>query len=520
MSQALAHRTHQLDVTSPGQPRVGVVVVAFNAALTLASTLDRIPDEFKATLDEVIVLDDASNDDTFAIAKAWARRQIGVDSVVLRHQKNLGYGGNQKAAYALASQRGLDIVVLLHGDGQYDPAYLPHLVEPIAQGRADAVFGSRMMVKGAARAGGMPVYKRVGNKVLTRVENAALGTGLSEFHSGYRAYRVSTLDTLPIEHNSDAFDFDTQIIVQLVDRGHKILEVPIPTYYGDEICYVNGMRYAADVVKDVAQYRLSKVGFGTTPWVPTQPGYEFKEGDGSSHAAVITMLDGREPLRILDLGCSGGLLAERLRARGHHVVGVDVEEVPGVRENTDSFHLADLSRGLPPEVQGPFDVVIVADVFEHLPRPEQLAREIQALLVPGGSLLVSVPNVGHWYPRIRFGSGAFGYDRRGPLDDTHLRFFSRRGLRTFAVRSGYDLVEERHSGLPLGVVTPGRGRVVNALRRADAALVRARPQLFAYQFVVELRPHAQGVEMEVFTGRRRAQPTSVDSSGARVQLTA
>ena len=160
------------------ETRIGVVVVAFNAASTLVSTLDRIPQDFRHRLSEIIVLDDASHDDTFDLAKAWAQQQMDVTSVVLRHEKNLGYGGNQKAAYALASERGLDVVVLLHGDGQYDPTYLPRLVQPIVDGECDAVFGSRMMLKGAARAGGMPLYKRVGNKVLTRFENKVLGLSL------------------------------------------------------------------------------------------------------------------------------------------------------------------------------------------------------------------------------------------------------------------------------------------------------------------------------------------------------
>jgi glycosyltransferase involved in cell wall biosynthesis len=480
------------------ETRIGVVVVAFNAASTLVSTLDRIPQEFRHRLSEIIVLDDASHDDTFELAKGWAQQQMDITSVVLRHEKNLGYGGNQKAAYALASERGLDVVVLLHGDGQYDPTYLPRLVQPIVDGECDAVFGSRMMLKGAARAGGMPLYKRLGNKVLTRFENKVLGTDLSEFHSGYRAYRVSALDRLPLEHNSDGFDFDTQIIVQLLDQGMRIVETPIPTYYGDEICYVNGMRYAGDVVRDVMEYRFAKLGFGTAPWVPTPAEYAFKEGDGSSHAMILAMLAGRAPLRILDLGCSGGLLAERLREHGHDVTGVDVMEIPGVRDRTDAFHLADLGAGLPAGLDGPYDVVVAADVMEHLPRPETVMRQVRDVLAPQGELLLSIPNFGHWYPRARVALGTFGYDRRGPLDDTHLRFYSRRTLRTMVRRAGFDVVEEARTGLPLGVVAPGDKASTRAVRRADRALVGLRPQLFAYQFVLRLQPHAAGVDVAVF----------------------
>jgi glycosyltransferase involved in cell wall biosynthesis len=208
-------------------PRIGIVVVAYNAESTLVDTLERIPEDFRANLAEVIVLDDASVDATTQIAAAWAERVLHHTSLVVTHTKNLGYGGNQKAAYQLAQERGLDIVVLLHADGQYAPEYLPSMVEPLVRGEADAVFGSRMMVQGAAKQGGMPLYKRVGNRILSRMENAMLGTSLTEFHSGYRAYDVATLRALPIVHNTDDFDFDTQIIIQLIDAGKRIVEIPI-----------------------------------------------------------------------------------------------------------------------------------------------------------------------------------------------------------------------------------------------------------------------------------------------------
>ena len=161
---------------------------------------------------------------------------------------------------------------MLHGDGQYAPESLPEMVGPLLAGEADAVFGSRIMVKGAARKGGMPLYKYVGNRVLTRFENAALGTHLSEFHSGYRAYSVEALKQIPFQQNSNGFNFDTQIIIQMHDAGMRIKEIPIPTFYGDEISYVAGMEYAADVTKDVIGYRLQKAGFGDGSRVSCQRG--------------------------------------------------------------------------------------------------------------------------------------------------------------------------------------------------------------------------------------------------------
>jgi len=162
-------------------PKIGIVVVAYNAASTLSATLDRIPAEMLTRFAEIIISDDASHDDTFEHAVRWGGSHE-VKATVVRHTKNLGYGGNQKAAYRIAIDRGLDIVVLLHGDGQYAPESLPQMIEPFEAGDVSAVFGSRMMKRGAAKAGGMPFYKRVGNRILTSFENRVLGTQLTEFH--------------------------------------------------------------------------------------------------------------------------------------------------------------------------------------------------------------------------------------------------------------------------------------------------------------------------------------------------
>jgi SAM-dependent methyltransferase len=467
--------------------RVGIVVVAYNAADTLQATLDRIPDGLRQGIAEIFICDDASNDQTFELAVDWAQRtEPRPRTTVIRRTKNLGYGGNQKAAYAEAIDHGLDVVVMLHGDGQYAPECMPDLIAPFADPSVDAVFGSRMMDKGAARRGGMPLYKRVGNRILTAFENRVLGTELSEFHSGYRAYRTSLLRRIPFERNTDEFDFDTQIIAQIVQVGGRIVEVPIPTYYGDEICYVNGLGYATDVVKDVLEFRLGTMGFGSAEWVQTPEEYSFKEGDGSSHAVMLEMLDGEEPCRILDVGCSGGLLAAKLRERGHHVVGVDIAEVGNVRKNTDDFYVGNLEHGLPDEVGDDFDVVIAGDVIEHLSRPTVALRELSRVVRPGGQMIISVPNFGHWYPRLRVVTGSFGYDRRGILDDTHLRFFTRRLIRRTVTRAGLDILEERTTGLPLG-----EGLLSRVVKGIDRMLRRLRPTMFAYQNVLRLQPHAE-----------------------------
>jgi glycosyltransferase involved in cell wall biosynthesis len=199
--------------------RIGILVVAYNVASTLAQVLDRIPSEFRPRISEVLVCDNASEDSTYLVGLGYKQLADGFPLTVIRQPRNLGYGGNQKAGYQWAIENDLDIVVLLHGDGQYAPEFLPQIVAPLERDECDAVFGSRMMEPGGARRGGMPLYKFVGNRVLTRFENAVVGTELSEWHSGYRAFKVEALRDIPFLRNSDEYDFDSEIIVQLHEAG-------------------------------------------------------------------------------------------------------------------------------------------------------------------------------------------------------------------------------------------------------------------------------------------------------------
>ena len=283
-----------------------MLIVAYNAASTLASVLDRVPRDFAGRISNIVVNDDYSTDSTYLVGLGYQQLEPSLPLEVMRHPRNLGYGGNQKIGYRWAIEHDLDIVVLLHGDGQYAPEILPDIVAPLERDEADAVFGSRMLEKGAARKGGMPLYKFVGNRILTAFENTVAGLDLTEWHSGYRAYSVAALKELPFERNSDGFAFDTEIILQLHEAGKRIVEIPIPTYYGDEICYVNGLRYAGDVTRDVLRYRAQKIGFGSGDMAFATRDYDLKHGAETSHQHIVGWLERRPPSRILDLGCADG----------------------------------------------------------------------------------------------------------------------------------------------------------------------------------------------------------------------
>ena len=236
--------------------KIGVLIVAYNAQDTLTKVLDRIPRDFALRIDSILVCDDASTDETHNVGLEY-KTKSQLPLTIVRHEVNLGYGGNQKTGYQWAVEKNLDLVVLLHGDGQYAPEYLPQLVEPIVTGRADAVFGSRMISQGGARQGGMPLYKFVGNKILTFFQNRLAKVSLTEWHSGYRAYSIAALRKVNFLKNSDYFDFDSQIILQMIGARQRIIEIEIPTFYGDEISRVNGIKYGLKILLHTLKFRLS-----------------------------------------------------------------------------------------------------------------------------------------------------------------------------------------------------------------------------------------------------------------------
>ena len=235
--------------------KIGILVVAYNAESTIESTLTRIPEEFVSDIYSILISDDQSKDLTSARAANFASSSI-LPIQVISQPINLGYGGNQKFGYSWAIKNDWDLVVLLHADGQYAPEFIPQIVKPLLENKADAVFGSRMLNKRDALRGGMPKYKWIGNQILTFLQNKLTNQNFSEWHSGYRAYTIEALRKLSLGNLSNGFRFDTQIILELLAAEQRITEIPIPTYYGDEISHVNGLEYAREIIWDTIRHRV------------------------------------------------------------------------------------------------------------------------------------------------------------------------------------------------------------------------------------------------------------------------
>jgi glycosyltransferase involved in cell wall biosynthesis len=466
--------------------RVAIFVVAYNAESHIRATLERIPEDLRDHLAAIYVIDDSSSDDTAPTARELTDDMPLLE--VFRTPYNQGYGGNQKLGYQYASRRGFDVVVLLHGDGQYAPEVLPRILAPFEDPETAAVFGSRMMTRGAARRGGMPLYKYVGNRVLTAIENRLLATDMSEFHSGYRAYRVSALDRIPYHYNTNDFHFDTEIIVQLLARGMRIVEVPIPTYYGDEICHVEGVPYAANCVSTVLRARANRYHLVHHPKfdVFDSGEYVFKESPNTVHQHVLSR-PWRRGEKVVELGAGHGRVGLSLHDRGVDVLATDLRR-PAAVQFPFPFLELDLDGAFAPEVlsalDGPADTVVALDVIEHLKRPERSLQEIRRVLKPGGRLVASTANVAYLVVRVMLALGQFNYGKKGILDLTHQRLFTVRSFCRTLEGEGFRIDSVRGFGPPIRDMV-GSSRLLGLLDSVAGGLARLWPRLLGYQFIVE-----------------------------------
>ena len=232
-----------------------VVLPAYNAEKTLEKTVREIPQE---VVEEIILVDDKSHDKTVKIARK-------LNLTVFRHHKNRGYGANQKTCYLLALKHHPDIVVMLHPDYQYDPKIIKYFVEFISEGRFDVMLGSRIRSRHEALTGGMPLYKYLGNRFLTIVENFISGYNLSEWHTGMRAYKREVLENIDFLKNSDDFLFDSQILFQIIEKGYRIGEIPVPVRYFPEASSINlkhSLKYGLGTLAIAAKFLIKKV----LPW--------------------------------------------------------------------------------------------------------------------------------------------------------------------------------------------------------------------------------------------------------------
>ncbi|MDQ3197922.1 MAG: bifunctional glycosyltransferase/class I SAM-dependent methyltransferase [Verrucomicrobiota bacterium] len=485
-----------VDQTSLGQidlagQRLLIFIVAYNAETTIEKVLSRIPSSLHQNGVEVLLIDDSSRDETFLNGLRYQQAHSAFKITVLRTPANQGYGGNQKLGYRYAIDHGFDLVALVHGDGQYAPEKLPALLTPLLEGKADAVFGSRMLDKKSARAGGMPFYKRLGNRILTRFQNRLLGTSLSEFHSGYRVYSTRALAEVPFEKNTRDFHFDTEIIIQFVLKGFHIAELPIPTFYGDEVCHVNGLKYAWDVFRATMKGRLCGWHLFYDRKFDLHPSVSLHSDKlDFPSSQSFTVESARPGATILLLGLGHVHVTAELERRGCRLTTIDFSQSEMAGESPTTFVAPRLQ--LPSDLSG-YDQIFLTDLVEHLHDPEGFMDDLRNRT--GGrcpEIVVTAANVAFFVTRTMLALGHFNYSRKGILGLGHRRLFTFRSLRALLEQAGYEVLEARGVPAPYPLAT-GRNRWSRLLLALNQALLRLSKGLFSYQICLRARalPHSR-----------------------------
>jgi glycosyltransferase involved in cell wall biosynthesis len=472
--------------------RVLIFVVSYKAEKFIKSVLARIPAMIWTNPifnTEVLVIDDESKDLTFQYAQEYVNSTGNPNITVLHNPKNQGYGGNQKIGYNYAIKMNFDVVVLLHGDGQYPPEYLEQMILPLLNGEADAAFGSRMINKFAALHGGMPFYKWVGNQMLTSLQNQILNVHLTEFHTGYRAYRIDALRSIPFEFNSNYFDFDTDIIIQLLDNQKRIVEIPIPTFYGDEVSRVNGLKYGFLILKTTIFSRLMRWGIFYNPkfdYALENTQYVSKLGYASSHQFALDRIN---PLSVvLDLGSSPGILTEELFAKEIRIISVDKYITPTIQQFSMKTIEADIDSLDFNEISGDVDYILMLDIISDLRDPETILRKIrQRFSYCAPQLILTTANIAFFPIRLTLFFGQFNYGKRGILDMHHTRLFTFYSLRRALVNQGYEILEEKGIPAPFYLAL-GDSNVARFLMKLNLFFIRFSKSLFAYQIAFVAKP--------------------------------
>ena len=474
--------------------KVLIFVLAYNAEKTISETINRLPLNSKDYDLEILIIDDASSDNTFIKAKnSKIKNNSNLKITILRNPVNQGFGGNVKIGFMYAIKNNFDFIALTHGDGQYPPEEIPKQLIPLLNKKCDAVFGSRMMQGFESIKGGMPVYKFIGNKITTWIENFLIGTSLSEFHTGQRLFSVKTLKKIPFQLNSNDYHFDTQIIIQLHLLKARIIEMPIKTHYGDEICHVNGWKYCWNVCKEALLIKLQKTGIIYKRRYDTNKNFyqnyhSFKPfGLMKIHELAIESV--KKKSKIIEFGSGTGIISKMLKKKNCKVLGLDKN--PPKEKILDNFLRIDLDNNLNVLKKinmDEYNYIFLLDLINHLKQPERFMEDMKSFFNTYSSpeIIITTPNVGFIFNRIQLFFGFFNYGRRGILHPNHTRLFTFKSFKTLLKEAGYEVIDAKAVPAPFDLAF-GQNIFSSILILLNKILILFSKNLFGYSILIKAK---------------------------------
>lgn len=409
------------------------------------------------------MFDDCSTDKTILIAKETAK-SFSYNLKIIKNIYNLGYGGNQKISYRYAIENNFDVVVMIHGDGQYPPEFINELIK-IYDNKTIAVFGSRINNSYNALKMGMPLYKYIGNKILTKILNKIINMKLLEFHSGLRSYDVNALKKINFEANTNNFHFDTEIIIQLNDIEGKIKEINIPTKYGDEICRVNGILYAKNIIIAALKSRLQKYSlmhderFINLHKVISQDYYMLHIKSAKDYIKKCNSINNTKLINIVSIS------KKNIRSDDYQV---------------DSFNsIGEFIK----EIKNYNDVILIPDLLSVIDDGDLkiLRKELHE---NNKSLITTVTNVAFIWIRISLLFGRFNYCESGILSFKFKRLFTMNSLIKFTKKYDLELVDPEYLNIPEKIIPKNEFIITKLLYKI---LFNHKNKLFGYQIIFKLR---------------------------------
>jgi SAM-dependent methyltransferase len=447
---------------------------------TLRKTIARIPEPVDEWLDEIVVMLDqpSSGDGPSGDGLVGGRR---LELRFHRPPRDSGKGAARKAAFEYSLLKRFDQVVFMRGDGSHPPEKLPELVRCALDEPRQLVLVTR---QGGRRA---PLSRSLTHGLSTFVQNRILGLRIADYHTRFRLYPCDALARIPFQLDSDDRLLDAEIIIQFRALGVPIHEEPLLEGSGGDGTGNDDLDYAARAIGRAIGLRLHQahVTRDGRYLVDHDIHYTLKLSETASHMQIVSAI--RPNSRVLDLGCSQGLLARPLLDKNVHVTGVDVGSGDRLARELGEYHQRDLEETLDIPCGRDFDYVVCADVIEHLKNRTQLLRGARRYLKEDGRLIISTPNIALWFYRVSLLVGRFEYGPRGVLDETHVHLFTGATFRREVERAGFNVVRQRVTALPFEVVfqSTGRSRFVRRLASTYHSLARLWPSMFAYQYVLE-----------------------------------